>query len=111
MYALVQYVARCTRETLAATKVDDTGPGRRLTSPLRLDVYAIPLARGTSEHDERRFQRQPATGTNNRRATNETAPGEHRRSNLEPDRQQPLTAPNDAGTVRDIFCRRKTNAS
>src|SRR5215213_6268913 len=115
MYALVQYAARCNQETLAPKKADDSGLGGRVTSPPRIDLHAISIARGTPEQNQRRIQGQPSTGINGCTAANETTPGGSCSSNPEPDRQHApfissipgSRASGSCGRVGKIFCRRK----
>src|SRR5687767_10551704 len=86
-YALAQYVPKCDQETIAATKVNDTGFRRRATSPPDSDLYAVSIARGTTNQNQRRVQGQPATGIEHCRTPNETTIGGHRSSNPETDWQ------------------------
>src|SRR6185295_2090179 len=113
MYALAEYVPKCDQETITATKVDDTGLSRRVTSPPRIDLHAISIARGTREQDQRRIQGQHPAGVNHRRAKNETTPRGHRSADAELDwKHAPLVAWNHRSwirrSVRKIFRGRKT---
>src|SRR5215207_6981094 len=111
MYALAQYVPRCNQEALAPEKADDSGLSGRVTSPLRIDLHAISIARRTPEQNERRIQGQPATGINDSGAANETTSGRRRSSDVGPDRQHATFVTGIRGRVGKIFRRRKAFSS
>src|SRR5215208_3680994 len=86
---LSRYVPRCKQQIIAAKKADDTGLSRRVPPPPGIDLYAVSLARGTPEQNQRRIQGQPSAGINLRRVSDKTTPGGRRGPNFEPSRQHP----------------------
>ena len=79
-YLVSMYAIAYVPKEVADTRVS----GRGASTP-GLDVFAIAVAHGTPEQNQRRIQGQPATGITHSRAGNETTAGGHRKSNLQPD--------------------------
>ena len=67
-------VRKCNQEPIAAKEADHIGLTRGVPSSPRIDLHAIPVARGTPEQNQGRVQGQPPTRNTLCRAPNETTP-------------------------------------